>query len=85
MANVITMTALMINHPGRYSTLYAEQIRTVHGLTTLLWVEFTRQTPFLSLMADQPQPVFGQQSFMIDGRPHRLRWLVPNVPEDAPD
>jgi hypothetical protein len=79
------MSALMIPHPGRYSTLYAEQIATGEGVTTLLWVEFTRKTPFLSLMADQPQPVFGQQSFMIDGRPHRLRWLVPNGPGETLD
>jgi hypothetical protein len=77
--------ANVIQHPGSYATLYAEQIVTSEGMSTLLWIEFYRQTPYLSLACDQPQPIFGQESFQIDGRPHRLRWLVPNRPGDTPD
>jgi len=73
----ITLSAKILNHPGFFSTIYAEPLQRQNVQATIIWGDFRRSTRVCVLWQNQRQPVPGQREIEIDGRMYRLRWLPP--------
>ncbi len=71
------VSAEILNHPGKFATLYAEPIERQNTQATILWLDFRKSSRICIIWQNQPQPVRGQREIEIDGRMYRLRWLPP--------
>ncbi len=65
--------ATVIEHPGRYATLWAEEHISSAGGMTLIYVDYRREQHYRVFLT--PFPIHGRKHMLIDGTWHRLKWF----------
>ncbi len=71
------VSAEIIEHPGLFSTVYAEPIQRQNVQATIIWGDFRKSTRICVIWQDRPQPNIGQRQIEIEGKTYWLRWLPP--------